>query len=214
MAFKSRLAREIGLTAAEAAVFKALSTPEKIQDFVSAMPSNFEPGGDTCHSVRVALRLNSCHCIESAFIAACALMLHGAPAFLLDFQAENDDDHVVTLFRHGRHWGAISKSNSIWLRWRDPVYASPRELAMSYFHEFVKDNRKTLRRISKPFDITAYRSEDWITAEDDCWAIAGELDTSPHMPVLTPVQARRLRPRDAFEVGAGQAREFAVTTRR
>ena len=211
MAYKVRLAREIGLTQRESAVFAALSTPERIQDFISAMPCNFEPGGDTCHSVRVALRRNRCHCIEGAFIAACALMLHDTEAFLLDFQAADDDDHVVTLFRRGRCWGAISKSNSIWLRWRDPVYASPRELAMSYFHEFVKNDRKTLRRISRPFAVTAYRPEDWITAEEDCWAIAGELDTSPHVPVLTSAQARHLRPRDAFEVGAGQAREFAVT---
>ena len=211
MAFDAALARSIGLTRGETKLFRKLTTPEKIQDFLTGMPINFEPQGDTCQSARMALQNNSCHCIEAAFIAAAALMLHGQPALLMDFQASGDDDHVLALFKQDKHWGAISKSNSIWLRWRDPVYASPRELAMSYFHEFVKNDRKTLRRISRPFAVTAYRPEDWITAEEDCWAIAGELDTSPHVPVLTSAQARRLRPRDAFEVGAGQAREFAVT---
>lgn len=210
MAFQARLARGIGLTAAEVDIFRGLPSPEKIQDFINAMPCNHETGGDTCHSVRVALRNNCCHCIEGAFIAACALMLHGGPALVMDFQADGDDDHVLALFRSGGNWGAISKSNSIWLRWRDPVYRTPRELAMSYFHEYVKDGAKTLRRVSKPFDIGAYRHEDWITAEDGCWAIAGEIDSSAHMTLLTPAQARRLRPRDAFEVKTGKLREFAA----
>lgn len=208
MAFLARLARDIGLTPKETAIFRKLSSPEKIQDFLDAMPSNLEAAGDTCHSVRSALRANRCHCIEAAFIAACALMLHGRPALLMDFQAERDDDHVVALFRDGAHWGCISKSNSIWLRWRDPVYKSLRELAMSYFHEFVKGDRKTLRRISGPFDVGAYRPEDWITNERGCWAVAGELDAAPHLPLLTPGQGRRLRRRDAFEVKTGRLREF------
>jgi hypothetical protein len=153
MAFDTALARAIGLTREETATFRKLNTPEKIQDFLTGIPINFEPQGDTCYSARMALQMNRCHCIEAAFIAAAALLLHGEKALLLDFQAHGDDDHVLALFKNGNHWGAISKSNSIWLRWRDPVYASPRELAMSYFHEYVNETHKTLRRISKPFDI-------------------------------------------------------------
>ena len=112
-----------------------LRTPIQIQDFVSALPVNFEPDGDTCLSVAGALRGRRAHCIEGAFIAACALWMNGEQPLLMDFQARGDDDHVIALFRQNGLWGAISKSNHIWLRWRDPVYRSPRELAMSYFHE-------------------------------------------------------------------------------
>ena len=208
MAFRLKLAREMGLGAEEISIFRQLSTPARAQDFLTAMPSNPETGGHTCWPVRVALRHNMCHCIEAAFIAAAALMLHGSPALLMDFQAAGDDDHVVTLFRRGRFWGAISKSNSIWLRWRDPVYASPRELAMSYFHEYVKDGRKSLRRVSRPFDIGRYDPAAWITAEDDCWDMAGELDAAPHFALVSASQARTLRPRDEFELRAGRMKEF------
>ena len=214
MAFHGRIARGIGLTAEETGIFRSLSTPQKIQDYITAMPSNAEAGGDTCYSARLAIRHNSCHCIEAAFIAACALMLHGEPALLMDFQASGDDDHVLALFRRGRHWGAISKSNSIWLRWRDPVYASPRELAMSYFHEYVKDGRKSLRKVSKPFDIGRYDPAFWVTAEEDCWDMAAEIDRSPHVPLITPAQARRLRRRDDFEVEAGTRKEFGEVERK
>jgi hypothetical protein len=214
MAFDRRLAKEIGLTREETAVFAKLSDPEKIQDFITDMPSNAEPHGDTCYSVRMALRQNCCHCIEGAFIAACALMLHGRPALLMDFQARGYDDHVLTLFRRGRFWGAISKSNSIWLRWRDPVYRSPRELAMSYFHEYILGPKKSLRRVSRPFDIGAYRAEDWITAEEDCWNMAGEIDRAPHVQLITALQARQLKLRDRFETYADTIKEFAADGKR
>jgi hypothetical protein len=209
VSFNSALAKEIGLTPTETAIFKGLKTPEKIQDFITAMPINFEPAGDTCRSARRALEANCCHCIEAAFIAASALLLHGQPALLMDFQAAGDDDHIVTLFRRGKHWGAISKSNSIWLRWRDPVYISPRELAMSYFHEYVKAGKKTLRRVSKPFDIGKYDPDYWMTNDDNCWAMALEIDESPHVDVISSNRARNLRKRDQLEQRAGEIKEFA-----
>jgi hypothetical protein len=214
MAFDRRLAKEIGLTREETAVFAKLSDPEKIQDFITDMPSNAEPHGDTCYSVRMALRQNCCHCIEGAFIAACALMLHGRPALLMDFQARGDDDHVLTLFRRGRFWGAISKSNSIWLRWRDPVYRSPRELAMSYFHEYVWRANKSLRRYSKPFDLRRFDPALWVSNKHDCWDIAEALDDCRHYAMITPAQARMLRPRDRVEVEAGRFLDFKAPDRK
>ncbi len=190
VAFDAKLARAIGLTVDETEIFRRLKTPGLVQEFVSAMPVNFERDGDTCHSVRTGLARNECHCIEGAFIAACALMLHGEAALLLDFQAEDDDDHVLALFKRDGCWGAISKSNSIWLRWRDPVYRSPRELAMSYFHEYINHDDKSLRRISRPFNIGAYRPEDWITKADDCWDMASEIDNSPHVELISAAQRR------------------------
>ncbi len=209
MAFDSSLARAIGLTREETEVFRKLSTPEKIQDFLTSIPINFEPQGDTCYSGRLALQMNRCHCIEAAFIAAGALLLHGEKALLLDFQAHGDDDHVLALFKNGKHWGAISKSNSIWLRWRDPVYASPRELAMSYFHEYVNETHKTLRRISKPFDIGKYDPDYWLTSQENCWSMAQEIDASPHVDLISEAQARRLKLRDRFEIHANTIKEFA-----
>jgi len=214
MSFRAGLAREMGLTARETAIFRKLSSPGRIQDFLCDLPINHEHEGDTCHSVRVALRHEHCHCIEAAFIAACAIHLHGGRALLMDLQATNDVDHVVALFRHGRRWGAISKSNSVWLRWRDPVYASPRELAMSYFHEYVRCERKTLRRASRPFDIGAYHPDCWVTAEDDCWDMAREIDDAPHFDLISAMHARRLRPRDRMEVHAGTLKEFNAEGKR
>jgi hypothetical protein len=199
MGFNARLARDWGLTDKEIAALRPLRTPEDVQSFVSAIPCNFEQAGDTCHSVRTVLARNEAHCIEGAFLAAAAFALHGRPALLMDFQAEGDDDHVIALFRKGSHWGAVSKSNRIWLRWRDPIYRSLRELAMSYFHEYVIADRKTLRTYSKPFDIGLYDHAYWVTSQEGCWAMAEEIDASQHYPLISKQQARQLRRRERFE---------------
>jgi hypothetical protein len=208
MAFLADVAEDMGLTRSEIAVFRRLSTPEKIQTYVTKLRCNFERNGDTCFSVRTTMSTGEAHCIEAALVAACALRLHGQPALLMDFQAEGDDDHVVALFRRGDYWGAISKSNTVWLRWRDPVYRTLRELAMSYFHEYVKGRRKTLRTYSRPFDVAQVPASKWVTNAEGCWELAGTLDDIRHYRLLTRQQARQLRFRDPMEQRIGRISEF------
>ena len=65
------------------------------------------------------------------------MWIHGAPPLVMHMDCDlSDYPHVVALFRSGRSWGAISKTNGAVLRFRDPIYRSLRELAMSYFHEY------------------------------------------------------------------------------
>jgi hypothetical protein len=204
-----RIARgmTLGLSRQHAQILSRLETPGKIQDFVTALPTNFEQGGDTCLSVAETLRHNHAHCIEGAFVAACALWINGDKPLLMDFQAEGDDDHVITLFKRDGHWGAISKTNHIWLRWRDPIYRSLRELALSYFHEYVVGNRKTLRRYSRPYDLRYVDPALWITRREHCWEVAEAIDEIRHYPLISRKQAQHLRRRDAMEERAGRLLE-------
>jgi hypothetical protein len=199
---------DLGLSKAEFAVLKRLRTPEKIQDFLNRMSPNFETDGQTCLSVRGVLRQRRAHCIEGAMLAACALWVHGEPPLLLDLRAERDYDHVVALFRRGRCWGAISKTNPAVLRWRDPVYRSLRELAMSYLHEYAnKRNQKTLRSYAGPFDLRRFDPKLWVTNGKNCWDVGATLDDLRHRPLLTKKQARALRLRDAMERKVGALNE-------
>ncbi|CAN5693860.1 hypothetical protein BH11PSE3_BH11PSE3_51420 [soil metagenome] len=199
---------DLGLTAEEARLLRTLRTPERIQQFVVGLPANFEEKGDTLRSVRGVLRHRKAHCIEAAFVAACALWLQGRPPLLMDLTAKGDSDHVVTLFQKDGCWGAISKSNHVWLRWRDPVYRSLRELAMSYFHEYTDKQRKTLRNYSVAFDLRRFAPSLWITNEEDCWDVGAALDDVRHYPLITAAQARRLMPRDATELRANDMVQY------
>ena len=204
---------QLGLTADEGHILRALRTPRHIQEFLVSVPTNFETSGASLLSVRGVLRQRHAHCIEAAFLAACALWLQGERPLLMDLQAKGDSDHVVALFRHDGCWGAISKSNHVWLRWRDPIYRSLRELAMSYFHEYVHAERKTLRTYSRAFDLSRYAPEDWITNADHCWQVGADLDDTRHYSLITPAQARRLAPRDSMELRADDLVQFDSTDR-
>lgn len=208
--FRQRLSfgLKLGLTRAQAHKLAKLKTPARIQDFINKIPANFEPGGDTCLSASEVLRQRRAHCIEAAFVAACALWMNGAPPLLLDFQARGDHDHVVTVFRQHGCWGAISKSNHIWLRWRDPVYRSLRELAMSYFKEYIGDRKRTMGTYSVPFDLRRFDSGVWVSGKEDCWEVAEALDNTRHYRLITRAQARSLRRCDPIEDRADKLHDF------
>lgn len=199
----------LGLALDHAEVLAHLSTPEKIQDFLTDLPINHEKTGDTCLSVKEVLNQKHAHCIEAGFVAAAALWMAGAPPLLMDLQASEDDhDHVVTLFRAHGCWGAISKSNHVWLRYRDPVYRTLRELAMSYFHEYTNEELKTLRTYSASVDLRRFSTESWITRDGSCWEVGAALDEARHYHLLTPAQRRALKPRDRIELVADEIREY------
>jgi len=203
---RKRIARiqDLGLAPAEFRILRRLNTPERIQDFVDAIPQNRERGGQTSLSVREVLKQNRAHCIEGAMLAACALWVHGEPPLLLDLKAERDFDHVVALFRRGRYWGAISKTGPPLLRWRDPVYRSLRELAITYLHEYAnRRHQKTLRSYAGPLDLRRFDPSVWVSNTKNCWDVGYALEDLKHHALVTPAQGKRLRLRDAIERRAG-----------
>ena len=209
-AARIRLALKRGLGLPQAKVLAKLDSPRAIQDFLAVLPQNFEPEGDTARSIEQALIHRKAHCIEGAMIAAFALWLQGHPPLLLDFSAHQDMDHVIAPFRVNGKWGAISKTNYVCLRWRDPVYRSVRELAMSYFHEYAKGPRKSLRSYSKPFDLSRVPAGKWVNNPKDCWEIADLITDARHYEIVTDEEARTLRPRDEVELRSDKVTSFPI----
>src|SRR5688572_13412895 len=197
-------------TAAELRILRRLSTPAKVQDFLNAMPFNFETDGDTCRSPRRVLRDRTANCMEGAMFAAAALRLHGHRPLVMDLESADDDhDHVVALFRGRAGWGAISKTNHGVLRYREPTYRSVRELAMTYFHEyFLNDGRKTLRRHSGAIDLGRFDRRGWMTSEDDVWFVPEHLCDVRHHDMLGGMKPAALRRADPVEIAIGTTTEW------
>jgi len=199
----------LGLSRREATTLAALRTPERIQDFVNAIPWNAEPRGPTARSVAGVFAAGVAHCIEAAFVAACGLWLAGEPPLLMDMAAARGDvDHVVALFRRRGHWGAISKSNSPFLRYRDPIHRSLRELSISFFPQYVHKRRKTLRSYSVPVDLRRYDPALWITHDGFSSRLVDELTAARHFPILSEGMDRCLRPIDEIESRSNELRDF------
>lgn len=198
------------LTPPERALFSRLKTPQKIQDYLDTLPINFETSGETYMSPRRSIVAQTAHCFEGALLAAAALAYHGQKPLLLDLKtAPNDVDHVVTLFKQNGYWGALSKTNHAVLRYRDPIYKTVRELALSYFHEyFLKSGQKTLRTYSTPFDLSKYPLEEWLTGDEELFDLVQDLDASPHFPLVPKKNLKFLRRATQFEIDTLDAKEW------
>jgi hypothetical protein len=86
------------------------------------------------------------------------------------------------------------------------VYKTPRELAMSYFHEYyLADGTKTLRKYSEPFDLTQTKF-DWLLGVEALTKLVAELDNSPHTDIVP--RGLRLRKADSIEIEASSNVEY------
>jgi hypothetical protein len=195
----------------EITLFKKLDSPKKIQDFLTfKIKHNPAKDGVECRSPRQVLKLGKAHCMEGALLAAAILEFHGHKPLLMDLRSTNNDlDHVIALYRQFDCWGAISKTNHVVLRYREPIYKSVRELAMSFFHEYFLDSgKKTLREYSVPFNANQLNYLDWRTTQKDLVEVPGILDKAKHFKILSLAQIKNLRKADKIEIQAGKLVEW------
>ena len=121
----------------------------------------------------------------------------------------SDSDHVIAVFKERGLWGAISKTNHAILRWRDPIYRSVRELAMSYAHEYcLPGGKKSMLTYSKPFSLARYAPKRWVVAPEDLDWLLLDLDNSPHFPIAPPAALKRRRRSSKVELVAQEVLEW------
>lgn len=195
----------LGLTKKELEKLKRLSTPIRIQTYLDSLPFNFEKKGDTHFSPRRTLREKKAHCFEGALLAATALWVQGEEPLVLHLASlPHDDDHMVALYKKSGHYGAISKTNHSVLRFRDPIYKTVRELALSYFHEYFlnKDGSKTLVGFSRAINLKHF-GDSWITTEEDLFEMDYSIMAMPHSPFIPKGNEKFIRPADTMERKAG-----------
>jgi hypothetical protein len=178
----------------ELSVLKRLANPDRVQSFLDNLPYRCEDG----HlSARAALREGRAHCFDGALLAAAALQRGGYLPRLIDLCATRDDDHIICSFRYRGRWGAVAKSNFPGLRFREPVYRTPRELVLSYFEFYFNlEGEKSLREFSEPLRLPPRTRLDW-ECDDSCGDRVVELLTAQrHYPLLLLRQAGALRRMD------------------
>src|SRR5580704_17272643 len=177
-------------TPAELRKMRSFKDPYGTQRFLDDTPYHLE---DTTWSPRFVLREETSHCLEGAIFAAAALRANGFPPLIWDLEAEHDTDHVLAIYRIDGHWGAIAKSNYAGCRYREPVYRSLRELAMSYFNLYFNLRReRTLRTFSRPVNMARFDLHGWMTTEDHLWYVAEYLFTIGHYRLLTLAMIKKL----------------------
>jgi hypothetical protein len=182
---------DFGLTRREASFLRGLTPPWRIQRFLDGL--EYDVRGEGCRSPRRVLRERKVQCMDGALLGAAALRVQGHRPLIVDLEAVFDDDHVLAVFRQDGRWGAVARSNYSGLRYREPLFRTIRDLALSYFENYFNLRRqKTLRRFSRPVDLTRFDKRHWMTAEDDLWDIPEFLVDVRHYPLITKSQVARL----------------------
>jgi hypothetical protein len=190
--------RDFGLSRAELRAVRALKTPSGVQRFLDELPYNL---GYTARSPKHVLHEQTASCLEGGIFAAAALRVLGFPPLIFDLEAEQDTDHVVAIFKMRGHWGAVAKSNFTGCRYREPVYRTLRELAMSYFNIYFNLRfERTLRRYSRPVNLARFDHLNWMTTDKPVWFIAEHLCEIPHISLLTSSMKKKLNRLDPRSV--------------
>ena len=162
--------------------FKQFKKPRDIQFFLNSVKYNPNKGTNSPGKV---LRLQKANCFEGALFAAAALRMLGHKPLIVDLMAVNDDDHIVALFKHNNCYGAVAKSNTTTLRFREPIYRTLKELILSYFEFYFNTiGEKTLRSYSNPVDLSRFDKLNWMNTEDNLDYIGDYLYTVKHHNIL------------------------------
>ena len=162
---------------------KRFRKPYDIQTFLNNVKYNVEPG---THSPRFVIQKQTANCFEGALFAAAVLRAMGHKPLIVDMIAHNDDDHVIALFKQNGYYGAVAKSNTTLLRFREPVYRTVRELAMSYFDFYFNTiGEKSLRSYSSPVNLSRFDKNNWMTTDDNLDYIGDYLYTVKHYNIAS-----------------------------
>jgi hypothetical protein len=191
---------ENSLSSLKRHALRALSTPEKIQQFLDGIRYREE---DTYHCPLKTLKTGKGCCFEGALLAAVALWRLGHPPSIVTLIAEDDDDHVLAIYKKGKCFGAVAKSVYPGLRSRQPVYRTLRELVMSYFEfYFNRRGKHTLREYSTPLDLKRFDAQNWLEKDDTIALVSDALDRTRHLK-LVPGKLAKILPRvDAWTFAA------------
>ena len=185
----------------ELKLLRGLDSPYRIQVFLDAIPYST----DKCYRCpRSVMRDWRAHCFDGAVFAAAALYRLGDPPLILDMVAEDDDEHLLALYRRQGHWGAVAKSNFVGLRFREPIYRTMRELVLSYFEVYFNTAyAKSLRGYTRPLNLRAFGRRRWMIDDAVMERIAQRTDDMPKIALLTPEMVRNLSPVDERSYQAG-----------
>ncbi len=190
------------LTISEKKRMDSLDSPYKIQLFLNAIPYSED---DFYRSPLRLLRDKKGHCFDGALFAAMALSRIGFPPVIMELIPNGrDDDHIIALYKKNGCWGAVAQSNFTGIRFREPVYRSLRELAMSFFEQLFNSNgEKTMIGYRNPINLHQFDHLHWMTRDDGLNALSQSMDRYKIHPVITPRMAAILSPVDERSKKAG-----------
>ena len=128
-------------------------------------------------------------------VAACALWINGEPPYLMDMKAERDFDHVITLFRRGRHWGAIEHHPMLHF---ETCYYQAIEFAIARGLQVFEGGAQGEHKMARGLLPVATQSAHWLAHPEFTAAVGKYLERET---ALLDEHGRTLAARNPFKSG-------------
>lgn len=167
----------------EWAIIQKYKTPRQVQEFLRALPYNWETKGETLRTFRGVIQHHTAHCLEAVLTASTILEQHGYPPTVLDIESQDNLDHVLFIFQHRGRFGTVARSRDAGLHGRKPVFRTIRELVMSYADAFVDGSGRLVGY--GVADLRALVNADWRFSEKNVWEVERALIKMPHKKIRT-----------------------------
>ncbi len=191
------------LTDEQKQTFTGLKSPALIQAYLDSIPYRVED--DNCCVLSI-FRDGKAHCFDGSLFGAAALRQIGHDPVVVQMLPENDDDHMLAIYKRNGYFGAVAKSNFVGLRSREPVYSSIRELVMSYFRDYYNlDGSFSLRGYTSPLNLRQFDRFDWMSSDEGALVIYRRLHDIRKFRLLTPEMAAGLNPIDETSYKSGMS---------
>ncbi len=158
-----------------------LSTPYRMQQWLRALPYNWEA---TFRTFRGVVQHGRAHCAEAMLVACTVMAEHGYPPLVLDLVSQDGLDHVLFLFRERGRWGTVARSRDEGLHGRRPVFRTIPQLVRSYMDPYVDGEGRIIAY--GVVDLDALMPTDWRLATHSVWAVERALIAMPHRPIHMP----------------------------
>ena len=159
----------LDLRPAERDLISRLRSPTTVQRWLNNLPYNTEKRGETLRSFRGVVRTGTAHCLEAALSAATILEQHRYPPLVLSFESIDTLDHVIFVYRTPTGWGSVARSRDPGLHGRQPLFATPRALALSYFESYI-DLTGCIKGYAV-VDLRVLGTYDWRLSEKNVWKV-------------------------------------------
>lgn len=191
------------LTAEQQRIFSGLKTPFLIQEYLDSIPYRVED--DNCCALSV-FRDGKAHCFDGSLFAAAALRNIGYIPVVVQMLPQDDDDHMLAIYKHSGRFGCVAKSNFVGLRSREPVFCSIRELVMSFFNDFYNlDRIFSLRGYTLPIQLHQYDRHQWLTSDEGAQIIVRRLHEIRKVRLFTAEILANMSPINEISFQAGMS---------
>lgn len=160
-------------------ILENCNTPEKVQAYIDTNII-YDPYRED-RSVLQVINDGRGECYNGALFGVACFLRAGYKTSIIELYARGgDEEHILAVYKKGKYYGCVAQSKYLGLKYRQPMYSSIRDLAVSYMeYYFGYDGRYSLQSYTSLFPLGKYQGK-WLTDSATVVQIGKDLRNATH----------------------------------